>query len=99
MNLNYKSKAVFLLDSDKEGKKAKSAINEAKEKYRKKNCKLKALLLQPTEDMKDTVIYLMPKDSKKDKILKLVQQKIGNGDASIMEGFQNTIIELEKEFG
>ena len=52
MHMNYKSKAVFLLDADKEGKEAKKSIKEANEKYKKKNYKLKALLLKPTEDMK-----------------------------------------------
>lgn len=166
MHLNYKSKAVFLLDADKEGKDARKDINEAKEKYKKRTCKLKALLLKPTEDMKgvnhkinnaviitvehllsyefwkkikekgwteekskveilnmfgnvvdikksidsiidelvdnedmkDTVIYLMPKDDKKDKILKLVQKEVENGNISVLDGFQNTISELEKEF-
>ncbi len=166
MHLNYKSKAVFLLDADKEGNDAKKSINDAREKYKKRTYKLKALLLKPTEDMKivnrkinnaviitiehllsydfwkkinakgwteekskaeilnmfgnvvdikksldsvidelidnvdmkDTVIYLMPKDDKKDKILKLVQKDVENGDISVIDGFRNTILELEKEF-
>lgn len=167
MHLNYANKAVFLLDSDKEGKDAKKAINDAKDKYKKKSFKLKALLLEPTEDMKaanykiknsliitvehllsydfwkimkekgwveeksrteildmfgnvldikksldsvidelidnkemkETVIYLMPKDAKKDKILKLVQSKVDSGNTSVIEGFRNTVLELEKELG
>jgi len=167
MHLNYKCKAVVLLDADKEGKEAKKAINEAKDKYKKKNFKLKSLLLKPTEDMKvvnhkinnsiiitvehllsygfwkkikdkgwveekskaeilemfgnvldikksldavideiidnkdmkDTVIYLMPKDEKKDRILKLAQSEVESGNISIIEGFRNTILELEKELG
>lgn len=166
MHLNYKSKAVILLDADKEGIEAKRLINEARDKYKKKNYKLKALLLQPTEDMKivnhkiknsiiitvehllsyefwekikgndwveeknrteilnmfenvmdirkfldsvidelidnkdmkETIIYLMPKDDKKDKILKLVQSEVENGNVSVIEGFSNTILELEKQF-
>lgn len=167
MHLNHRCKAVVLLDADKEGKEAKKAINEAKDKYKKKNFRLKALLLKPTEDMKvanhkinnsiiitvehllsydfwkkikekgwveekskteildmfgnvldikksldavideiidnkdmkDTVIYLMPKDEKKDKILKLAQSEVESGNISIIEGFRNTVLELEKEFG
>lgn len=167
MHLNYKCKAVVLLDADKEGKEAKKAINGAKDKYKKKNFRLKSLLLQPTEDMKvanhkinnsiiitvehllsydfwkkikekgwvveksrteildmfgnvldikksldtvidelidnkdmkDTVIYLMPKDEKKDKILKLAQSEVESGNISVIEGFRNTVLELEKELG
>lgn len=167
MHLNYKCKAVVLLDADKEGKAAKKAIEEAKEKYKKKSFRLKPLLLKPTEDMKvanhkinnciiitvehllsynfwkkikekgwveekskteildmfgnildikksldtvideiienkdmkDTIIYLMPKDEKKDKILKLAQSEVENDNVSIIEGFRNTVLELEKELG
>lgn len=167
MHLNYKCKAVVLLDADKEGKAAKKTIEEAKEKYKKKSFRLKPLLLKPTEDMKvvnhkinngiiitvehllsydfwkiikekgwveekskteildmfgnildirkpldtvideiienkdmkDTIIYLMPKDEKKDKILKLAQSEVESGNVSIIEGFRNTILELEKELG
>lgn len=49
------------------------------------------------KDMKDTIIYLMPKDEKKDKILKLAQSEVKNGNISVIEGFRNTIIQLEKE--
>lgn len=167
MHLNYASRAVVLLDFDKEGKAAKKAINEAKDQYKKKIFKLKTLLLEPTEDMKvvnhriknsiiitvehllsydfwrkmkengwveeknkteildmfgnvldikksldsvideiidnkemkETVIYLMPKDTKKDKILKLAQSEVESGNTSVIEGFKNTVLELEKEFG
>ena len=51
MHLNYSSKAVVLLDSDKEGKRAQRDINEVKQNV-KKNHALKAILLQPTEDVK-----------------------------------------------
>lgn len=51
------------------------------------------------KDMKDTVIYLMPKDEKKDKILKLAQSEVESGNISIIEGFRNTVLELEKELG
>lgn len=51
MHLNYKSKAVVLLDADKEGVVAKNTINDAKKQIRK-NYKLKAILLQTTEDVK-----------------------------------------------
>lgn len=51
MHLNYNSKAVVLLDADKEGVDAKKAINDAKKQI-KKNYKLKAVLLQMTEDVK-----------------------------------------------
>lgn len=166
MHLNYKCKAVVLLDADKEGKMAKRAINEAKDKYKKKNFRLKPLLLNPTEDMKivnhkinnsiiitvehllsydfwkeikakgwveeknktemlamfekvfdikksldtvideiidnkdmkDTVISLMPKDEKKENILKLAQVEVERGNVSVIEGFRNTVLELEKEF-
>lgn len=166
MHLNYKCRAVILLDADKEGKSAKRAINEAKEKYKKKNFRLKPLLLKPTEDMKtvnhkinnsiiitvehllsydfwkkikekgwveeknkteildmfenvfdikksldtvideiidnkdmkDTVISLMPKDEKKENILKLAQVEVERGNVSVIEGFRNTVLELEKEF-
>lgn len=50
------------------------------------------------KDMKETIIYLMPKDDKKDKILKLVQSEVENGNVSVIEGFSNTILELEKQF-
>ena len=46
MHLNYKSKAVILLDADKEGIEAKRLINEARDKYKKKNYKLKVTNLQ-----------------------------------------------------
>lgn len=49
-------------------------------------------------DMRETIIYLMPKDDKKENILKLVQKEVENGNTSIIEGFKNTILELEKEF-
>lgn len=166
MHMNYKSKAVFLMDADKEGNDAKKSINDAKERYKRRSYKLKALLLKPTEDMKvvnhkiknaiiitiehllsydfwekikekgwteeksnaeilsmfenvidikksldsviddmidnvdmkETIVYLMPKDDKKENILKLVQKEVENGDTSIIDGFRNTIIELEKEF-
>lgn len=52
MHLNYNSKAVVLLDADKEGMIAKKAINDAKKQI-KKNYKLKAVLLQSTEDVKN----------------------------------------------
>lgn len=51
MHMNYNSKAVVLLDSDEAGLKAKKAIDEEKKRI-KKNCKLKAVLLQPTDDFK-----------------------------------------------
>lgn len=51
MHLNYNSKAVVVLDADKEGVDAKKAINDAKKQI-KKNYKLKAVLLQTTEDVK-----------------------------------------------
>lgn len=49
-------------------------------------------------EMKETVICLMPKDEKKDRILKLAQNEIQQGNNSVVEGFCNTIMELEKEF-
>lgn len=166
MHMNYKSKAVFLMDADKEGNEAKKRINDEKERYKKRAYKIKALVLKPTEDMKavdykiknaliitiehllsydfwkkikekgwteeknsaeilsmfekavdikkpldsvidemvgnvdmkETIIYLMPKDDKKENILKLVQKEVENGDTSIIDGFKNTILELEKEF-
>lgn len=39
----------------------------------------------------------MPKDEKKDKIFKLAQSEVESGDISVIEGFRNTILELEKE--
>ena len=51
MHLNYNNKAVVLLDADKEGMDAKKAINEEKNKINR-NYKLKAILLQATEDVK-----------------------------------------------
>lgn len=166
MHMNYKSKAVFLMDADKEGNDAKKSINDAKEQHKKRTYKLKALVLKPTEDMKvlnhkiksamiitiehllsyvfwkkikekgwteeksnaeilsmfekvidikksldsvidemvdnidmkETIIYLMPKDDKKENILKLVQKEVENGNTSVIDGFKNTILELEKEF-
>lgn len=52
MHLNYNSKAVVLLDADKAGIDAKNAINNEKKKM-KGNYKLKAVLLQDTEDFKN----------------------------------------------
>lgn len=51
MHLNYNNKLVVLLDADKEGIEALKAINNKKTEI-KKNYKLKAALLQPTEDVK-----------------------------------------------
>lgn len=51
MHMNYNSKAVVLLDSDEAGLKAKKAIDEEKKRI-KKNSKLNAVLLQPTDDFK-----------------------------------------------
>ena len=49
-------------------------------------------------DMKETIVYLMPKDDKKENILKLVQKEVEKGETSVIDGFKNTILELEKEF-
>lgn len=51
MHLNYNSKAVVLLDADKEGIDAKKTINDEKKKINR-NYKLKAVILQATEDIK-----------------------------------------------
>ena len=40
----------------------------------------------------------MPKDDKKEKILKLVQNEDKKGNISVIEGFRNTVIDLENEF-
>ena len=40
----------------------------------------------------------MPKDDKKDRILKLAQNEVEKGNISVIEGFRNTVIELENEF-
>lgn len=52
MHLNYKSKAIFLLDNDKAGIDARKKIKAAKEQYQKKNFALEVKTLCPTEDMK-----------------------------------------------
>jgi len=49
-------------------------------------------------DIKDTIIYLKPKDEKKDNILKLVQVEVEKGNISVLEGFRNTVSMLEEEF-
>lgn len=51
------------------------------------------------EDLKETIVYWKPRDDKKRQILKFVQSEVGKGNISMIEGFRNTIIELEKEFG
>lgn len=48
-------------------------------------------------DMKDTILYWNPKEDKKAQIVKSVIREVEEGDISIIEGFKNTIIELEKE--
>ena len=52
MHLNFKSKAVFLLDADSAGIKARKEIVDAKEKNTKSKSKLKAIMMEPTDEMK-----------------------------------------------
>lgn len=58
MHLNYRSKAIFLFDNDKAGVEAKKRIKTAKEQYQRKNFALTAQTLQPTEDMKKSILKL-----------------------------------------
>ena len=165
MHLNYKSKAIFLLDNDKAGIDAKKKIKAAKEQYQKKSFALEVKTLCPTEDMKkinskiknsiyyeiehllsyefwdklkkynwviykeneelievynkvmtkdksidtiidqivddknmkETILYWNPKEDKKNQIVKNVFREVEQGNLTILEGFQNTIIDLEKE--
>lgn len=48
--------------------------------------------------MRDTIIYLKPKDDKKNKIFKLANNEVKNGNVSVIEGLKNTIAQFEKEF-
>lgn len=52
MHLNYHSRAIFLFDNDYAGINAIKKVKEAKKQYEKKNFRLEALPLQPTDDMK-----------------------------------------------
>ena len=48
--------------------------------------------------IKDTIVRKRPDDTKKDKILKWVQNELANKRIDVIDGFCNTISELEKEF-
>ena len=167
MHCNFVSKALFLFDSDKEGKNAKRIINEKANEHTGRSFVLKTELLSPTEDikhinskihnsinycieqllsygfwkiiiekgwavkteytdlyeefkeiidssksldniidlyidntsMKDTIISYLPAPDRKVQIKNLVKQEVEKGNTSIIEGLENTIRVLEKEFG
>lgn len=162
IHMNYTNKAVFLFDADKTGRDSQKAVNDIIKSYNKKNAKIKAMLLVPTDEMKvinkrinaalnfsvehllaydlwDKIIekgWVTPIDcheiiatfknvfdaeaslneiirtyvnnprmektilkyspDKKDKILKLVRSEVDGGNKTVLEGFKNTITELEK---
>lgn len=52
MHLNYNSKAIVILDSDKAGKDARDKINAAKNSLKKTNSKLKVSCLKETDEIK-----------------------------------------------
>lgn len=49
------------------------------------------------KNMKETILYWNPREDKKTQIVKSVIREVEAGDKSIIEGFKNTISELEKE--
>lgn len=49
------------------------------------------------KNMKETVLYWNPKEEKKNQILREVCREVEQGNLSILNGFKNTISDLEKE--
>lgn len=49
------------------------------------------------KNMKETVLYWNPKEDKKNQIMREVCKEVEQGNLAILEGFKNTISDLEKE--
>lgn len=166
MHMNYKSKAIVLLDADKAGADAKKKIEAEKKNIKSKKYQLKVMQLCPTEDfkivdkkinnsfdftiehllsydvwkvfrenqwikerekreiieifhkvtdlsqsvesiidenvsnkdLKEYIIYCVPKDEKKQQMIDYVTEEVKKGKGYVMNGFINTIRKLEQEF-
>lgn len=71
-------------------------FNNVMDKTKSLNSTIKELV--ENEDLRETIISYIPKDEKKKQILKFVRREVASGNVSILQGFQNTINMLEKEF-
>ena len=71
-------------------------FNNVMDKTKSLNSTIKELV--ENEDLRETIISYIPKDEKKKQILKFVGREVASGNVSILQGFQNTINMLEKEF-
>lgn len=49
------------------------------------------------KNMKETVLYWNPKEDKKNQIMREVCKEVEQGNLAILDGFKNTISDLEKE--